>query len=142
MSDNLQMARQGSSFTEGDVSLAWGMGASAVHDVVEIPEPLRSGRLRARIVAGFIEETDRPVTGGGMPPIVATGLLIELSEIPGNGQGVVFNSETHLFDPAPRVQNITSIDLPDNATAADVAAAFNDLRVVLIEAQIMDPDPS
>lgn len=138
--DNLRMARQGSSYTEGDVSFAWGFGDSAVREVIRNPLGERSGRIRARIAAGFIEETNDAVTV--TPPRPGRGIPVVLSAIPEDGQSVVFNSDTRQFDPAPRVQNVTAIDLPENATAADIAAAFNDLRVVLIEANLMEPDPS
>jgi hypothetical protein len=144
--DNLAMARQGSSYTEEGLDLAWGLGPGAVREVVFFPPEKRFGRLVARIAAGYILETDESVTPVGYIPSVhpatPSELTIRLSAPAGDGDGLVFNADTGFFDPSPRAANISSISLPDNATAADIAVAFNDLKVVLIEADLMEPDPT
>lgn len=137
---NLRMARQGTSFTEGDFGIAWGLGPGAVREVVDIPENKRTGRLRGRIASGYIEETDEePTKPPSKPP---ASVLIHLSEIPADGQGIVFNSDTNAFDPAPKAAALMPIDLPENATAEDVAQAFNDMIEVLVEANVMESPPS
>lgn len=137
-----QMAKQGTSFTEGDLSFTWGEGENGVRDVIEIPDSRLYGRLARRIASGFIVETSDPVTVAPEPAPQGQGGFVRLSAPASDGDGLTFNAETGLFDPVPRAANIGSIDLPENATPADVAEAFNDLRVVLIEANIMEPDPT
>lgn len=144
MANNLTMAVQGTSYTEGDISLAWGSGPGAVREVIHLPPAQRPGRLLARISAGYVVETDLPITEGTIAdvPIQATGLFIELSAPPSDGQSIVFNADSGLFDPAPKAANIAQIDLPENATPEDVAQAFNDVITVLIDAGQMEPPPS
>jgi hypothetical protein len=144
--DNLKMARQGTSFTQGDISLAWGFGDNAVHEVIRLPEAERVGNIRSRIAAGYIVETDDPVTDVFVPhytaPVFNDPLIIRLSAPAEDGDGITFNADTGLFDPSPKAANISLIEVPENATAEDLATAFNDLREVLIEADLMEADPS
>jgi hypothetical protein len=123
--------------------LAWGIGANAVRQVISIRDDRLWGRLAAKIDAGYIEITSDPVTGSEAPTAPVPGpRFMQLSEPPNTGDSIVFNAATGMFDPQPPAPNISQIPLPENATIADIAQAFNDLRSSLIEGAVIAPDQS
>jgi hypothetical protein len=82
------------------VDIAWGLGASAQHEIGYAPPSARSRRLLAAITAGLVEETATAVT---TKPTYFGFRRVKLSRVlaraPQNGDILTFDGTTHLWVP-------------------------------------------
>lgn len=95
MPDNIRMAAEGTTFSDGTINVSWGIGGDP--EVVAAPPASRSARLVAAIQAGAVVETTDDVTE--LPAAAPAVTYVRMVGTPAAGEVPVWNDAEGVFEP-------------------------------------------